>query len=213
MVYLGTFVAIPLFALLVSDFALLTDNLRPVAVIADSVVQQMQNSGSQLTQVAAVILQDASMPSSLVLWLAALIALGFLGLETLRLDRIPRHRMFVVGILTFFSFLFWAFFEQAGSSINNFTDRNVDRVWGEELQTMTESDVGRIIRLQPTQEQLGYHNGEQVFTLSQLDELRSQHADKSQAETPLPENQQTELEIDWTVAPDNVGHEGRSTGG
>ena len=28
----------------------------------------------------------------------------------------------------FFSMLFWAFFEQAGSSVNNFTDRNVDRV-------------------------------------------------------------------------------------
>jgi POT family proton-dependent oligopeptide transporter len=32
--------------------------------------------------------------------------------------------------LMFFSMLFWAFFEQAGSSINNFTDRNVDRAFG-----------------------------------------------------------------------------------
>ena len=30
-----------------------------------------------------------------------------------------------------FSALFWAFFEQAGSSVNNFTDRNVDRVFEE----------------------------------------------------------------------------------
>ena len=36
--------------------------------------------------------------------------------------------MTVVLTLTFFSMLFWAFFEQAGSSLNNFTDRNVDRV-------------------------------------------------------------------------------------
>ena len=29
-----------------------------------------------------------------------------------------------------FSIFFWAFFEQAGSSVSNFTDRNVDRVVG-----------------------------------------------------------------------------------
>jgi len=40
------------------------------------------------------------------------------------------ERVFVVLILMFFSLLFWAFFEQAGSSLNNFTDRNVDRVLG-----------------------------------------------------------------------------------
>ena len=34
-------------------------------------------------------------------------------------------------ILTFFSMLFWSFFEQAGSSLNNFADRNVDRVYEE----------------------------------------------------------------------------------
>ena len=159
LVYLGALLAVPLFALLVSDFGLLTSDFQPLAIVPTSVLQAMQDSTSQVLQVAAVILQDASMPSSLVLWLASLIALGFLGIETLRLERIPRHRMFVVGILTFFSFLFWAFFEQAGSSVNNFTDRNVDRVWGEELQTITEADIGRTLRLQPTQEQLGYCNG------------------------------------------------------
>jgi POT family proton-dependent oligopeptide transporter len=38
-----------------------------------------------------------------------------------------RDRLLVVIILVFFSIVFWAFFEQAGSSINLFTDRNVDR--------------------------------------------------------------------------------------
>ena len=32
-------------------------------------------------------------------------------------------------ILTVFSLLFWAFFEQAGSSMANFIDRNIDRVF------------------------------------------------------------------------------------
>ena len=204
-VYLGAIVAIPLFALLVSDFAPLTTEFRPIAVVPESILQQMQDSSYPLMRVAAVILQDASMPSSLVLWLAALLALGYLGVESLRLDRIPRQRMFVVGILTFFSFLFWAFFEQAGSSVNNFTDRNVDRVWGEEEQTITQSDIGRTIRLQPTQEQLGYRNGEQMFTLRMLDQLREQHISKSAAPGSSADTQPLELQIDWTVAPDNIG--------
>jgi proton-dependent oligopeptide transporter, POT family len=38
-----------------------------------------------------------------------------------------RQRLFVALGLTFFSVVFWAFFEQAGSSISLFTERNVDR--------------------------------------------------------------------------------------
>jgi dipeptide/tripeptide permease len=37
--------------------------------------------------------------------------------------------------------LFWAFFEQSGSSVNNFTDRNVDRVL--ETSSVTEDQVGK----------------------------------------------------------------------
>jgi POT family proton-dependent oligopeptide transporter len=39
-----------------------------------------------------------------------------------------RGPMFVAIVLTVFSTVFWAFFEQAGSSMALFTDRNVDRV-------------------------------------------------------------------------------------
>jgi len=39
-----------------------------------------------------------------------------------------RSPMFVAIVLTVFSAVFWAFFEQAGSSMSLFTDRNVDRV-------------------------------------------------------------------------------------
>jgi len=58
-------------------------------------------------------------------------ALAFLLFEALRCERVERERLFVALVLMFFSMLFWAFFEQAGSSINNFTDRNVDRAYGE----------------------------------------------------------------------------------
>ena len=60
------------------------------------------------------------------------------------MDTVARHRMYVVLILMFFCMLFWAFFEQAGSSINNFTDRNVDRVFDRAtVRTITASDVGQ----------------------------------------------------------------------
>ena len=38
-----------------------------------------------------------------------------------------RDRLIVVGILILFSLIFWALFEQAGSSLNILTDRGVDR--------------------------------------------------------------------------------------
>ena len=64
------------------------------------------------------------------------------------MSRIARERMYVVFILTFFSLLFWAFFEQSGSSVNNFTDRNVDRVF--ETSTLTEDQVGKTVELKLT---------------------------------------------------------------
>ena len=39
-----------------------------------------------------------------------------------------RDRLIVIGILILFSLIFWALFEQAGSSLNILTDRGVDRV-------------------------------------------------------------------------------------
>jgi POT family proton-dependent oligopeptide transporter len=55
---------------------------------------------------------------------AALLWLSYLALHS---PEVERERLFVVAILTFFAVIFFAFFEQAGSSINLFTDRNVDR--------------------------------------------------------------------------------------
>ena len=41
---------------------------------------------------------------------------------------VERHRLAVAMVLIFFSMAFWAFFEQAGSSLNLFADRHVNRV-------------------------------------------------------------------------------------
>lgn len=86
---------------------------------------------------------------------------------------VERNRMTVALILFVFNMLFWAFFEQAGSSLNNWTDRNIDRAT--EKYTITDKDTGRTltfrVELSPkkeelshlpllSQEQLGFVNGD-----------------------------------------------------
>lgn len=190
-VYVGVLVAIPIFMLLVSGFAPLTETNRGIAIIPDSVVEDMQASDSPVVQVLAVVVREISKPAGLILMVSGIIALIYLGVQTFKLEKIPRERMFVVLILTFFALLFWSFFEQAGSSVNNFTDRNVDRVFAQ--RQITADDVGTTISMQPTQEQLGYMNGDQMFTISVLDKLRDENS-----ENP-------EFEIEWVVTEGNVG--------
>ena len=83
--------------------------------------------------------------------------------------------------------LFWAFFEQAGSSVNNFTDRNVDRVV--ETRVVGADEVGKTVTLTLNQEQLGHQKDGAVLTLDQLDKVR---ADK-------------QAEVQWTVTEKDVG--------
>jgi POT family proton-dependent oligopeptide transporter len=64
------------------------------------------------------------------------VSLAYIVLDMLKATKIERERLQVVLVLTFFSMLFWAIFEQAGSSVNNFTDRNVDRVVGDANATL-----------------------------------------------------------------------------
>jgi POT family proton-dependent oligopeptide transporter len=191
LVYLGALAIVPVFALLVSGFAPLTSNNRSLIIIPDAWIEPLTTSTNPLAKVLAMVLQEASRPAGLILMVCGLVAVVYLGMATFRLDKVPRERMFVVLILTFFSMLFWAFFEQAGSSVNNFTDRNVDRVF--EQRTIAASEVGATIQLQPTQEQLGFHNGTELFTINTLDTLRAEH------------EQDPDFEISWTVAADNPG--------
>jgi len=53
---------------------------------------------------------------------------GVLLYSFVRCDGVARHRLWVALTLTAFSVVFWAFFEQAGSSLSLFTARNVDKV-------------------------------------------------------------------------------------
>ena len=187
-VYLGTLVALPVVVLFVSGFAPFGG--RSVTLIPAAFVEGLQ-AGGDLAQILAVFVTEMSRPAGLVLLVAGVVALGYLLVQMAKLSKAPRERMYVVLILTFFALLFWAFFEQGGSSVNNFADRNIDRVAA--ARVITDAEVGRTIRLQPTQAQLGYRNGDAMFTLDQLNVLRAEHQDDPS------------FQIDWLVAKDNRG--------
>ena len=219
-VYLGTLLAIIVFMFLVSGFAPLTKSGRPISLIADDTLKKMESSDSAAIRSCGVIAKEGSRPAGIILFIAGPLALLYLIFEMIRLPQIARHRMYVVLILTFFSMVFWTFFEQAGSSINNFTDRNVDRVVGM-ARTITAEDVGKSIAIEPTQKQLGYawngrvavteddvgksisvvpseqqigyHNGDEVFSVETLATLRSQHPGHP------------DFEIEWAVTKDDIG--------
>tara|TARA_B100001057_G_scaffold85098_1_gene80924 strand:- start:1098 stop:2573 length:1476 start_codon:yes stop_codon:yes gene_type:complete len=53
---------------------------------------------------------------------------AWLAYALFKCDPEERDRLIVIGILILFSLIFWALFEQAGSSLNILTDRGVDRV-------------------------------------------------------------------------------------
>jgi proton-dependent oligopeptide transporter, POT family len=188
--YMAVVVSVPVLALVVSGFAPLNNN-RALTIIPDSTIKSIHDSGP-MGEVAAVVLKETSKPAGLILFLAGVVALIYLGMHTVELERVPRQRMYVVFILMFFSMLFWAFFEQAGSSVNNFTDRNVNRVLGQ-ARTIDRAEVGPTITIQPTQEQLGFSNGGRAFTIDQLDALREANKDNPTFTVP------------WTVSADNVG--------
>jgi POT family proton-dependent oligopeptide transporter len=123
-------------------------------------------------------------------WMLALFGLAaflWLFIEAMRAAIVERHRLFVALILMFFSMLFWSFFEQSGSSINNFTDRNIDRVF--EQTRISEDQVGETIQLKLTQEQLGYRNGQEMTNLTKLTRAREEDRDT----------------VDWHVSQENVG--------
>lgn len=165
---------------------------RLVAAGQKSVV--VLNGDSDLTpfgKFSATVLAEISKPAGLVLMVLGLVAYGYLLIEIFRLPWLYRDRMLAAMVLIFFNMLFFAFFEQAGSSMNLFTDRNVMRV--SSSRVVTEDMVGTTVRIQPTQAQVGYEYRGETFTTDDLDGLRKlfltlpQHANFD-VEWPLTEN-------------------------
>ena len=181
----GSIVVIPLLAWLVAAS-------REWRLIPDAVIAPLTGSGNAALAVAGAILGEMATPAGAVLFLSGFAALGFIAYNAMKGTKVERERLSVVVILMFFSMLFWAFFEQAGTSINNFTDRNVDRVRAERV--VTAADVGQTLEIPPTQAQLGYSFGGTVYTLDQLDGARAK-ARESGAPASLS----------FTVEPAHVG--------
>ncbi|MEE9601790.1 MAG: peptide MFS transporter, partial [Thermoguttaceae bacterium] len=147
--------------------------------------------------IALVVQRDIM--ARLVLLVTGAWALGFIAYEALfRSNKIERERLCVALVLMFFSVLFWAFFEQAGSSVNNFTDRNIDRVF--EDRQITEADVGTTLKLRVppragevglaglpllSQEQLGKGCGPEL--LSMVDSAKARQKARKAKENEVPE--------------------------
>lgn len=200
-VYVATLVLVPVIVLLVSGFSLF-NNGEAVSVIPATVIESLESSASPAIRAFAVVAEEISKPAGLVLAMSGVIALLYLGIQTFRMEKIARERSLVVLILTFFSLFFWSFFEQAGSSINNFTDRNIDRV--SEARRITDEDVGTTITIQPTQEQLGYLNGNDLFTLNDLDTIRTEWQDAA-GSTENANSDADSPTMVWEVVESNVG--------
>ncbi len=162
------------------------------AGVSEQDIKQIMAGGGAARQIAGVFVKEMSKPAGLVLTVLGLLAFGYLIFATLELETKPRQRMTAALILIFFQMLFFSFFEQAGSSVTNFTDRNIDRVT--ERSKVTSEMVGKTIRIQPTQEQLGYERKGEIFTMGDLSELRK-----------LLKDYDRKFTIEWPISESNVG--------
>lgn len=121
----------------------------------------------------AFIVQEKQI-AAIVLNVVGLGAFGYVLYEAIfKCNKVQRERLFVVVFLAMFHTLFWSFFEQAGTSLNNWTDRNIDRVT--EARVIDDKEVGTTLTLRIpqktkddklkdmallTQEQLGHAMGD-----------------------------------------------------
>ena len=191
-VLVGTAVAIPVFVILVSGFTVLPGFNDQLMLLPEATAHSLESSESPLIRGLAEFVKEASRPAGLVLTLAGIGALFYLLREAFKMDKVSRERLYVVFILTFFMFVFWAFFEQSGSSVNNFTDRNVDRV--AETSMVQEDRVGKSESLRLvvateanqdmeflSQEFLGHENGSDAFAAKLEKAIRGVESSKEES--------------------------------
>lgn len=71
-----------------------------------------------------LLMQRHEIIETLLPWIAGVIFAAVVGYTVLKLKGVERSRMLVAQVLIFFSVLFWALFEQAGSSLTLFADQS-----------------------------------------------------------------------------------------
>ena len=115
---------------LLGDAGLPTDAKRLTEVVAVGITRErlIYVAGLLAVIVAWQLVQSHEVVGDLLMVAAVVTVVGLVGFAVLRLEPVERDRMLVVLLLTAVSVVFWAFFEQAGSSMNLFADRNVDRL-------------------------------------------------------------------------------------
>jgi POT family proton-dependent oligopeptide transporter len=74
--------------------------------------------------------------TSYLLFIVAFGVLAYLFISSFKYEKVQRNRIWVIMILLIFTTIFWTFFELAGSALNLFTFRNIDKNFlGFELTT------------------------------------------------------------------------------
>ncbi|WP_374275923.1 peptide MFS transporter [Brevundimonas sp.] len=73
-----------------------------------------------------ILMQRHELISAVLPWMAGLIFATVVGYTVVKLKGAERTRMLVAQVLIFFSVLFWALFEQAGSSLTLFADQSTE---------------------------------------------------------------------------------------
>jgi len=85
-----------------------------------------------------LLMQRHELIASTLPWLAGIIFALVVGYTVIKLKGAERSRMLVAQVLIFFSVLFWALFEQAGSSLTLFADQSTEMPsWFNAAQTQT----------------------------------------------------------------------------
>ena len=85
-------------------------------------------SGVVMVLITWFLVQNSQLVGQLLVGFGVIFIGAWLFYALLKCAPEERDRLIVVGILILFSLIFWALFEQAGSSLNILTDRGVDRV-------------------------------------------------------------------------------------
>ncbi|MET0794673.1 MAG: peptide MFS transporter [Polyangiaceae bacterium] len=92
--------------------------------------------------------QHAALVGTLLIVFGAVVLLGLIAYLLRLPDKVGRERLAVALLLTLVSVVFWSFFEQTGTSMSLFTDRNVDRsLFGWQIPTSQFQSVNSLFIL------------------------------------------------------------------
>ncbi len=100
---------------------------EPPVALAKGREFAMYGVGLGLVALCWVLVQNQSVVGWLLGVFGGLLVLYVIGVAVTKLQPQERDRIFAALFLIITSIIFWALFEQAGSSLNLFTDRHVDR--------------------------------------------------------------------------------------